>query len=30
MVAGNIANGLTDCNNPVYAMKTLQITQRTF
>jgi hypothetical protein len=29
IVVGNIANGLTDCANPVYTMKTLQNTQDT-
>lgn len=27
VVVGNIANGLTDCNNPIYTMKTLQTAQ---
>ncbi len=30
IVVGNVANGLTDCFNLVYAMKTLQNTQDTF
>jgi hypothetical protein len=30
IVVGNVANGLTDCGNPVYTMKTLQNTQGTF
>jgi hypothetical protein len=30
IVIGNIANGLTDCNNPIYTMKTLQNTQLSF
>lgn len=30
IVVGNVANGLTDCANPVYTMKTLQNTQGTF
>jgi hypothetical protein len=30
IVVGNVGNGLTDCNNPVYVLKTLQTTQGTF
>jgi hypothetical protein len=30
IVIGNVANGLTDCVNPVYTLKTLQTTQSSF